>query len=370
MKAHCHRPDLAEAFHVVSGVVPSRTPKEILRNVKLILDGGTATLVGTDQEIGIRREIAGVETDSSGEVLLPTSRVLSILRELSGESVDLEITEKSVWIRSGQSEFELASEDPDEFPEVATFQGDAYYTLSAAAFREGIRRTVFASDVESTRYALGGVLVEPAAEELTLAATDSRRLAVAKVACAAEGIEEPPSSGSIVPAKAMHLIDRSIGDDDETVQLVLGANELQVRCGSSTITSRLVEGRFPPYANVIPQDSGTKFQLVVAPFYAAVRQAQIVTTDDSRGVDFTFTKGGLTLSSVAADVGHSKVELPVSYDGDELSIMFDPRFVADFLRVLEQEANVTLRLTDGESAAVFEVDGSYTYVIMPLSRDH
>lgn len=116
MELHCHRASLQTAFQIVSGVVPTRTPKEILKNVKLEVGNNQATLIGTDQEVGIRYQIPGVETNSSGETLLPTSRVISILRELTDEHVDFSITEDRVEIRSGHSKFQLSAEDPAEFP--------------------------------------------------------------------------------------------------------------------------------------------------------------------------------------------------------------------------------------------------------------
>jgi len=130
-----------------------------------------------------------------------------------------------------------------------------------------------------------------------------------------------------------------------------------------------VDGRFPRYRDVIPKESKFSLDLPVGPFYSAVRQAQIVTNEESRGVDFKFTNGLLILDSQAAEIGQSKVEMPVDYDGDELTITFDPRFVAEFLRILGPEKPVTLDLIDSESAAVFKTDDAYTYVIMPLSRD-
>ena len=190
MKLHCHRPSLVTAFQIVSGVVPSRSPKDILKNVKLQVGGGKATLIGTDQEVGIRYDIPGVETDSSGEVLLPKDRVIAIIRELSDDGVDLEVGEKAVWIRSGQSEFRLSAEDPAEFPPVQAFDAESYYVIPAASFKEMIRRTVFATDVESTRYALGGVLMEFINDKLTMAATDSRRLAVVSTAVTTVGTVE------------------------------------------------------------------------------------------------------------------------------------------------------------------------------------
>jgi DNA polymerase III subunit beta len=369
MKLHCHRPSLAAAFQVVHGVVPSRTPKEILKNVKLQAADGAATLIGTDQEVGIRYEIPGVEIGSGGETLLPTNRVISILRELTDDVVNLEVTEEAVWIRSGHSEFRLSAEDPAEFPTVAAFDEKRYHVVPGSALREAIRRTIFATDVESTRYALGGVLLELQGEVATLVATDSRRLALVKSVCRSQGVEEPENTGPVVPSKAMSLIERSISEDDEEVLVAVHANDVLVKCGNSTIYSRLVEGRFPRYRDVIPNQANAKIELLVAPFYSAVRQAQIVTNEESRGVDFQFAPGLLTLMSQAADIGQSKVEMPIAYDGSELTITFDPRFVADFLRVLEPEDQVRLDLIDPESAAVFRAGDDYTYVIMPLSRD-
>lgn len=349
--------------------MPSRTPKEILRNVKLQVGGGKATLVGSDQEVGIRYDIPGVETDSDGEVLLPKDRLIAILRELTDDGVDLEVTEKALWIRSGHSEFRLSSEDPAEFPPVQPFDATSYHVVPASSFKEMIKRTVFATELESTRYALGGVLMEFTADKLTMAATDSRRLAVVSTASSTIGSIEPRATQPVVPAKALSLIERSITDNDQDVYLAVYSNGVLVKVGSSTIYSRLVDGRFPRYGDVIPAPSGTIIDMLVSPFYSAVRQAQIVTNEESRGVDFTFENGILRLTSVAADIGQSKIEIPISYNGSAITITFDPRYIADFLRILEASMSVKLQLTDGESAAVLRTDDGYTYVIMPLARD-
>src|SRR5690606_34315232 len=123
------------------------------------------------QEVGIRYEIPGVEVEQPGETLLPTSRVASILRELTDETVYLELAENTVWIKSGHSEFKLSAEDPAEFPAVTAFDEKKYHLVPGKVLRESIRRTIFATDVESTRYALGGVLLELESEAMNLVAT-------------------------------------------------------------------------------------------------------------------------------------------------------------------------------------------------------
>ncbi|MDA1166154.1 MAG: DNA polymerase III subunit beta, partial [Planctomycetota bacterium] len=213
-------------------------------------------------------------------------------------------------------------------------------------------------------------LLELTPERATLAATDSRRLAVVSAAAQVVGEVNVENTTPVVPSKAMQLIERSLPDQEDAVALIaIHANHVLVKCGGSTIYSRLVEGRFPKYSDVIPSEFSSSVELVIGPFYSAVRQAQIVTSEESRGVDFHFSSGKLALTSRAADVGQSNVELPIAYDGAEFTITFDPRFVADFLRILDSGTAVKLNLIDGESPAVFTTEDQYRYVIMPLSRD-
>lgn len=369
MKLQSPRQGLSAALQTVSGVVPTRTPKEILKNVKLRLADGQATLLATDSEVGIRCQIQGVETDSFGDVLLPTQRITAILREVQEETIVLEVNDEALWVRTGRSEFRLSVEDPAEFPDVASFDDEDYVVVPGRQLRQAIQRTLFATDVESTRYALGGILVEAGKDSIALAATDSRRLAVAHAACSLAGEGGAAANRPVVPSKAMQLIERSIHDDEQEVHLAFHANDVLVRSGTSTIYARLVEGRFPKYQDVVPRDFRTSIELIAGPFLSAVRQSMIVTNEESRGVDFTFADGNLTLNSVGADVGTSRVELPISYDGEPITITFDPKFVADFLKVLDSSSALTLNLIDAGSAAVFKADGDYTYVVMPLARD-
>lgn len=369
MKLLCQRGALTAAFQTVSGVVPTRTPKAILQNVKLEAGKGHAVLIGTDQEVGIRYQLTEADVQRPGEILLPTNRVLAILREMQGDTVAIEATDSGIWVRGDRAEYKLGSENPAEFPAVADFGDQKCQTISARLLRQMIRRTLFATDTESTRYALGGILVELKGESITLAATDTRRLAVVRGQCAAGdggAIENP---APVVPSKAMSLIERSLTDENESVSIAIRQNDVLVKTSTVTIYSRLVEGRFPRYQDVIPSQSQVSLDLATGPFYSAVRQAQIVTSEESRGVDFQFSAGLLTLCSRAAEIGESKVELPISYEGPELVITFDPRYVADFLRVLEPEQPLKLELSDSESAAVFRTEDGYTYIVMPLSRD-
>ncbi len=369
MQLTCDRALFSSAFQTAASAVPVRTPKDVLRNVYMHVSSSGVELVGTDQEVAIRFSVDGVTTTSTGEALLPTARVSSILRELQDDQFDINVEEQSLTLKAAGSQFRLSSEDPRDFPPVPEFNDSDYFRIPASVFRQIIRRTSFATDVESTRYALGGLLLEFEDGKVTVAATDSRRLAVATAACECEGSPKAPEKTTVVPTRAMALLERSIDADAEFVDVAVHENEVLMRTGRCIIYSRLVEGRFPKYQDVIPDSGSVSIPLTASPFHAAVRQAQIVTDEESRGVDFVFADALMTLSSRAQDVGESKVELPIEFDHEEIRITFDPRYVADFLKVLPPETLVDLQLTSAEHAAVFRVDDSYTYVIMPLSQN-
>ena len=371
MKVTCDREALLAAFQTAAAVVPSRSPKPILQNIKLEVTDQGAILLATDLEIGIRIQVPGIQVHTPGSAILPLGRFGSILRESSDDMLHLESDGQSTTVRGERSEFKLPSENPQEFPAVADFQEGAYHELSARLLRELIKRTIFATDNESSRYALGGVLLEMGPEKIVGVGTDGRRLAKMEVPAHSVGGHQSGDSMTIVPSKAMQLIERALTDGDAEIQLAARPNEILIRSPRATIYSRLVEGRFPKWRDVFPQrTNAAKVELTVGPLHSAVRQAAIVTSEESRGVDFNFKAGSLVLSGRAAELGQSRVELPIAYDGSELSITLDPRFVSDFLKVLDPEKVVTVELKDSESAAVCSTDDGYGYLIMPLARDH
>ena len=370
MKASFEREKLLAAFQLAASVAPQRSPKLILQNIKLDVSSAGAIVMATDLEVGIRANVEGADVQTPGSVVLHVARMGSILRESNDPQVYIESDPKGTLVRGQRSEFRLPSDNPSEFPDIAEFNDGKYHQLPARALRELINRTIFATDNESSRYALGGVLIELHADKLIGVGTDGRRLAKMEVAAQSVGGADSPDAMTIVPSKAMQLMMRALADGDEEVRLAARANEAIVKSSRVTIYSRLVEGRFPRWRDVFPdRHDVTKIDLPIGPLYSAVRQAAIVTTEDSRGVDFTFGDGSLVLTGRAAEVGQSRIELPVSYDGPSISIALDPRYVSDFLRVLEPEKTFTLELKDSESAAVCHTDDGYGYVIMPLARD-
>jgi DNA polymerase-3 subunit beta len=367
MKALCPREGLLAACQLASVAVASRDVKPILKNLKAIAGEHGCTLMATDLELGIRIEVRSVQVDEAGEAVLPAGRLTEILRESSDQELTLEATSEASFIRGESSEFEMPGDDPAEFPDIPTFTDAKYHEVAADVLRTMIRRTVFAAAKESPRYAITGILWEFTDGQAKLVATDGRRLAVATGPANAKGGADAKGHSHVVPTKAMSLLERLLQDTEEPVRVSLRPNEALFKTDRAMIYSRLVEGRFPPYGEVIPKKPTTKIPLEVGKFQAAVRQAKIMTDDESKRVNFTFSAGKLTLQAKAAETGRSRVDLPVEYAGANLTIGLDPGYLTDMLRILPPDAPLVLEIVDPISPALLRCGPEYLYVIMPLT---
>jgi DNA polymerase-3 subunit beta len=368
MKMACHREGLLAACQLASMAVAAKEVKPVLRNLKAVVSEESCTLMATDLELGIRLEIRGIKAEEPGDALLPASRLISILRESTAEELTIDAGMDATIIKGGTTEFEMPGEDPAAFPDIPTFAEEKYTELTAGVLREMIRRVAFAvASAEHSRFgATIGVLWEIEGEKTTLVATDGRRLAMMTGMCQSKGGHSTKGQNPVVPLKAMLLLERNLVEPDELVKISFRPNEVLMKTERAMLYSRLVEGRFPNYRQVIPKDGGAKVPLTAGPFYSAVRQAAIMTDDESKRVIFTFAKGDLTLQARGAETGRSKVEMPIEYSGKKLEISFDPKFLQDMLKVLEPDAPVTLDVTDANTPAVFRQDPNYLYVVVPL----
>lgn len=371
MKINCQRDVLANAFALAASIAPTRSPKEILQNVKATAAGGKLTLMATDQEVGIRLELTeGIEIDQEGSALLPVQKTGAILRESSDERLSIDTDDSGILIKGSRSKFRLQGANPDEFPVVREFDEEKYHQIGTRTFREMLRRTAFATDSESSRYALGGVLLEMEETKVIAVGTDGRRLARMEGTGEPVGGHQTNGMTTIVPTRAIGLIERALSDKDETVDVASRGNDLMIRTPRAVIFSRLVEGRYPNWRQVFPQRSNAvQIDITVGPLFAALRQAAIVTDIDSRGVDFTFADGTLKLEAKTADLGESQIELPIAYDGESITLTMDHRYLADFCKVMDAESTFVMEIESSKAPALLQTDDGYGYVIMPMARE-
>lgn len=365
MNIKCERDKFSQAFQLVATVAASRDVKPVLQNVLVKVDDETVTLMATDSEIGIRLRVDGCEVIEPGNAILPTKLVKSILQESNDKSLTIQGDEEKMHIFGSRSRFELPTQSVSDFPEIEPFEETSYTSISTKVFREMIKRTIFATDEESTRYSLGGVHIDFGDEELGCVSTDGRRLA--HQTGAAESVNDhQPSGSSIFPSKALTLVERA-SSDEETVKIAVSENRGIFGTDKMVVYTRLVEGKFPRWRDIIPPIAGKKeVTLISGALLSAVRQAAIVTSEKQPGVDFIFGEGKLELRASGAEVGESSVEIPIAFEGANITCRLDPKFVIDFLRVLEAEKNISVFLATDEPVYC-KTDDGYEYVVMPIS---
>jgi DNA polymerase-3 subunit beta len=363
----CHREGLLSACQLASVAVASRDVKPILKNIKAVVQPERCTLMATDMELGIRLEVRSVQVNEPGEAILPATRLLAILRESTDEELTVEANHEGSIVRGQSNEFEMPGEDPAHFPDFADFAEERYHEIQAGVLREMIRRTIFAAATsEHAKFNTTGILCEFDDEHARLVATDGRRLALTIGPAKPQGGHSTKGQMPVVPTKAMSLLERNLQEPEEVVRISLRPNEVLMKTERATIYSRLIEGRYPDYRRVIPSKASAKVPLSVGPFQTAIRQAAIMTDEESKRVVFSFGKSKLTLQAHGAESGRSRVEMPLEYSGPTIEIGFDPKYLLDMLRVLAPETPLTMELIDASSPVVLRTDASYTYVVVPL----
>jgi DNA polymerase-3 subunit beta len=364
---------LLAACQLTSAAIPAKDLKPILKNLKAVAGEGRCTLIATDQEVGIRLDVQGLTIQEPGEAILPAEKLIAILRESRDTELIIEADPAACTVHNDSKtaplSFEMPSEDPALFPDFPTFVDDRYHEISAGSLREMIRRTVFATASEKGgRASMTGVMWELEGDAARLVATDGKRLALAKGVATGFGGHTTRGQTSVVPTKAMGLLERNLQDDPEgTVKVCLRPTEVLFRTDRAVIYSRLVEGRFPDYKLVMPKKTNVTVELNIGAFQAAVRQAAIMTDNERPGVTFKFARDKLTLLAQGSPAGRSQITLPLEYQAKPIDIGFNPEYLTDMLKVLPPDDPLVLELTDGGSPALFRCGEHYEYLVMPLT---
>ena len=342
-------------------VASATTGKDVLSNVKISAGSDCLAIDSTDGDIGSVL-LSNCECLSPGKALINPGRVASILGPSTAETVTIEANGLAVTLTAGKASFELPAVDPGTFPSVKTIEGESI-EIPAAALLSAIRRTIFAVDLTSPRYQLGGVLFEVDGETLHLVATDGRRLSTVAVDVAGGKI----AGGPIVAHRGLQAILKTFGGAS-SVTIKTDGTSLQVASDTATLVCRLVEGRFPNWRGVVP--SGNFAHTIPIPadrLKAALSQASVTTLDESRGVELAFSPGTLRISSKGQDRGKSEIEFEVD-TAAEIATTIDWRFALDFVKEIPGDEIIEFRINDKTKPIVLAW-GTWTYVVMPMSKE-
>ncbi|MBB6430217.1 DNA polymerase III subunit beta [Algisphaera agarilytica] len=364
MKVICDRGALVESLGLVAGVVVARTPKPVLTCVKLTGNNDGLVLEATDTEVSVRLSTPRVEVEEPGEALIPADKLQQITRESIDPTLTLTTEQDVAHIVGQDSKFKIFGHPPSDFPATSAFDGDPDFTINAGDLHRLVAQTLFATARENSRYAINGVLVERQGNKLAVVATDGHRLALAKGTCKATNDE---TRSAIVPTKALNLLLRLFDDAEQSVAVKVEDNQILFQTDDAVLVSNLVEGNFPPYADVIPKDGDKKATLATDLFISAVRRAALLTNEESKGVRMAFDAEGLTLSSRAPEMGEAEIHVPMpEYTGDAVEIGFNPAYLLDALKVID-DSQVQLELKGPNKPGVMRTGPNFLYVVMPVN---
>ncbi len=361
MKFSVSKEKLLAGLQTVQNVVSTRTTLPILSNVLLQAADDQLRLTTTDLDVGVSGAVSA-QIEKPGATTLPARRLANIVRELPAAEIHVVVDSKNVAsIRCGQSFFKILGLPEEEFPPLPKFDDTRTFTIPQQALRDALKKTSYAISTDETRYVLNGILFSFKENKLTLVATDGRRLALVDLE-----LEFPRSQeiDIIVPTKAVTELGRLLGDEGD-VRLSVEENQVSFQIGDTLLASKLIEGNYPNYRQVIPGDAKERVTLERELFLNAVHRVSLLSSEKSNSVKLVFSKNNIEIAANTPDVGEARESLAVAYKGREFSIAFNPEFLMAPLRNLSND-EVYLDLIDEMSPGVIKIQTPFLYVLMPM----
>lgn len=360
MKLKVEKEVLMNGIQTVQNVITSKAALPILSNILIEANQGNLRLTATDLDIGISCVIP-VDTQEQGAITIPAKRFSDIIKELPSQGVEIATKKNNmVFIDAESCQFKIMGLPKEEFPKLPEFKDKAVMRLEQAGLKKMLSLTSFAVSFDETRYILNGILFKISKNNLTLVATDGKRLAIMEKKIN-QSVDKDVSI--IVPIKTIHELNRNLKEEGE-LSLILGTNQALFDLGSVVIISRLIEGEFPAYQQVVPPVTENKMRVSRDQFLLAIKRAALLSTPDYQAVKLEVFKNKLVVSKSTPDVGESREEVTVAYQGKEAVIGFNPNYLIDVLKNLAEE-DVELELSDSEKPGVIRIDG-YVYIVLPM----
>ncbi|WP_338665893.1 DNA polymerase III subunit beta [Pararoseomonas sp. SCSIO 73927] len=373
MKFTADRAVLLKALAHVQSVVERRNTIPILANVMLDAAEGRLRLTATDMEIAIVEEVPGIEVGREGRCTAPAATLFEIVRKLP-DGVKVELDHKGgdapLGLRAGRYVTSLTALPVDDFPSMTEGKLPHKFSVPAGLLRDLVDRTRFAISTEETRYYLNGIYLHATeangAKVLRAVATDGHRLA---------RVEEPLPDGAegmpgvIVPRKTVAELRKLAEEASDEIEMRLSDTKLQVKVGTVTLTSKLIDGTFPDYERVIPKGNDRVMSVDKTAFAAAVDRVAAISSERSRPVKLSLEKNHLLLTAASPDQGQAQEELDndtVSYDSAPLEIGFQARYLKDITD--QVDGQVEFRFADGSAPTIVQdaAKPEALYVLMPM----
>ena len=363
MKVSCTQENLNRGLGIVSHMVGTRTTLPVLNNILLRTEKGRLKLAATDLEIGISTWIGG-KVIKDGAVTCPARLISEFVTTNTDKTINLELKDATLNLTSEHFRANIKGIEASEFPLIPEVKGGISIEVGAADFREAILKTVFAAAIDETRPVLAGVDVILNKNELKLVATDSYRLAEKTINLT----KDSGNANFIVPARTLGEIGRLIDETVEKVEIRVGENQVEFKIGPTEVVSRLIEGSFPDYKQIIPTNIKTKIELATTQFSSAIKMASFFARETANNIKIAVKKPKtIQVLAVSPQIGDNVSELVANFSGEELEIAFNAKFILDCLSVIGS-SEVSLELSGALAPGLIRPTKikNYLYIIMPL----
>ena len=366
MRFTISREKLQEGLAAVTATIPAKTTLPVLANILVEATEKGIRLSGTDLDIAVTTEVAA-DVETPGAITIPAKKLSEIARELPPAPVRIAAAgEQRITLDCGRTHFKILGLPRDEFPSFPNVRFNESWRIRSGDLQKLIAHTSFAVSTEESRPILNGVLWELKPDMMRMVATNGHRLAKMEMSIKATGA---PSADLIVPPKALEQI-RRLFPEDEELEIAKGENHLGFRSPFTAVFTRLIEGPYPPYAQVIPKDNNRVAIADRTALTSALRRMSIIASDQTHRIRLSFNAGMLKFSVQTPDLGEAADELAIRYTGDALDIGFNANYLLEILRYIPTE-EVRLTFKAPERAATLEPEGwadpsSYLCLVMPL----
>ncbi len=361
MKIVIGKDAVLSGLQMVHGVVNVRPTLPVLSNVLLQAEDDKLWLTTTDLEVSIRC-VVEAKVSKEGGTTLPAKRLLSIIRELPIDNIEIDVDDKnSAAISCGSAYFKILGLPQDDFPAIAKYDGGSTFTMEQRALKDMLQKTYYAASTDETRFILNGTLLSFKGNKLTTVATDGRRLALAE-----QELEFPKESEveAIVPTKAVNEVIRMLKDEG-TVKIHITKNQAGFEVDQMVLTTKLIEGTYPNFRQVIPAQCEQRIAVEREGMLTALRRVALLTSEKSSSVKLTFGKNRLKISASSPDLGEAHETVAIKYSGKELVVAFNPEYIMEPLKNLAND-EIYVELTDELSPGVIKSDVPFIYVLMPM----
>lgn len=366
MRFTISREKLQEGLAAVAASIPAKTTLPVLANILVETTEKGIRLSGTDLDIAVSTEVAA-DVESGGAITIPAKKLTEIARELPPSPVKIAAAgEQRITLDCGRSHFKILGLPKDEFPTFPTVRFNESWRIRSGDLQKLISHTSFAVSTEESRPILNGVLWELKPTSMRMVATNGHRLAKMEMPIASSGT---PSADLIVPPKALEQI-RRLFPADEELEIARGDNHLGFRSPFTSVFTRLIEGPYPPYDQVIPKDNDRVAVADKIALISALKRMSVIASDQTHRIRLSFNTGMLRFSVQTPDLGEATDELAIRYVGDQLDIGFNASYLLEILRFIPTE-EVKLTFKAPERAATIEPEGwtdpaTYLCLVMPL----